>query len=119
MPPLSRTAPCARHLIRLQSSPLHPRTPVACLAAAGKQQRRRKADYVSEPPTGSLSQTTATFESPFKQQSKDEISTTKIPSFKNYMSKNNQTANKTFQYFMVGGMGLLAAAGAKATVQGE
>lgn len=35
------------------------------------------------------------------------------------MSKKGETSNKTFQYFMVGGMGLLAAAGAKATVQGE
>lgn len=35
------------------------------------------------------------------------------------MSKKGETHNKTFQYFMVGTMGLLAAAGAKATVQGE
>lgn len=35
------------------------------------------------------------------------------------MSKKGETSNKTFQYFMVGGMGLLAAAGAKATVQGK
>lgn len=34
------------------------------------------------------------------------------------MSKRGETSNKTFQYFMVGGMGLLTAAGAKATVQG-
>ena len=35
------------------------------------------------------------------------------------MSKRNETSNKTFQYFMVGAMGLLSAAGAKATVQGR
>lgn len=34
------------------------------------------------------------------------------------MSKRGETSNRTFQYFMVGGMGLLTAAGAKATVQG-
>ena len=35
------------------------------------------------------------------------------------MSKKGETSNKTFQYFMVGAMGLLSAAGAKATVQGR
>ena len=34
------------------------------------------------------------------------------------MSKRGETSNKTFSYFMVGAMGLLSAAGAKATVQG-
>ena len=49
----------------------------------------------------------------------DSNPTTKIPSFSNYMSKRGETSNKTIQYFMVGSMGLLAAAGAKATVQGR
>ena len=49
----------------------------------------------------------------------DSNPTTKIPSFAKYMSKRGEVSNKTFQYFMVGSMGLLAAAGAKATVQGE
>ena len=35
------------------------------------------------------------------------------------MSKRGETSNKTFSYFMVGAMGLLSAAGAKATVQGR
>ena len=35
------------------------------------------------------------------------------------MSKRGETSNKTFSYFMVGAMGLLSAAGAKATVQGK
>jgi len=60
---------------------------------------------------------TPKMESPFR--SSDETPTTKIPDFKKYMSKKGETSNKTFQYFMVGGMGLLAAAGAKATVQGK
>ena len=34
------------------------------------------------------------------------------------MSKKPESSNKVFQYFMVGSMGLLTAAGAKATVQG-
>ena len=48
----------------------------------------------------------------------DSNPTTKIPSFAKYMSKRGETSNKTFQYFMVGSMGLLAAAGAKATING-
>ena len=44
---------------------------------------------------------------------------TKIPSFGSYFSKGSSTSNKVFQYFMVGTMGALSAAGAKATVQGE
>ena len=78
-----------------------------------QQQTRSKAtaagaDYDRQAPA---------FASPFKSTS-DKNDTTKIPSFANYMSKRGETSNKTFQYFMVGGMGLLTAAGAKATVQG-
>lgn len=65
--------------------------------------------------SGEYDQTPA-FQSPFKNNESNP--STKIPSFANYMSKRGQTSNKTFQYFMVGTMGLLAAAGAKATVQG-
>lgn len=79
------------------------------------QQRRTKADAVDR--TSGQYEQTPRFESPFKN--KDDNPTTKIPSFANYMSKKGETSNKTFQYFMVGGMGLLAAAGAKATVQGR
>ena len=94
-----------------------PRRSLQCLnsAFATSQQRRTKADVV-ERSSGQYDQTPR-FESPFKN--KDDSPTTKIPSFANYMSKKGETSNKTFQYFMVGGMGLLAAAGAKATVQGR
>ena len=57
------------------------------------------------------------FDSPFKTA--ESPSTTKIPNFSHYMSKRSETGNRVFQYFMVGSMGLLAAAGAKATVQGR
>jgi ubiquinol-cytochrome c reductase iron-sulfur subunit len=73
----------------------------AFLALPAAAQRRGKADAK------------ASFDSPFAQQD-----TTKIPNFKNYMSKRGETSNKVFQYFMAGSMGALAAAGAKATVQG-
>jgi len=42
----------------------------------------------------------------------------KVPSFGKYMSRRSEPANRVVQYFMVGSMGVLAAAGAKATVQG-
>lgn len=108
MPPLTTRASsmlrsCPRHHILV--------SPRACLSA----QRRTKADVVDRH-SGAIEETSR-FETPFR--GKDEMPTTNIPSFAKYMSKKNETSNKTFQYFMVGGMGLLAAAGAKATVQGE
>ncbi len=56
----------------------------------------------------------ASYESPFKGESK----ASNIPDFGHYMSKNAGNANLLFQYFMVGTMGAIAAAGAKSTVQG-
>lgn len=78
-----------------------------------QQQTRSKASATG----ADYDRQTPAFASPFKLTS-DLNDTTKIPSFANYMSKRGETSNKTFQYFMVGGMGLLTAAGAKATVQG-
>jgi len=79
-------------------------------------QRRTKADAIQRS-SGEYDQTSTSHVSPFTNQG--PAPSTKIPSFANYMSKKGETSNKTFQYFMVGSMGLLAAAGAKATVQGE
>lgn len=84
---------------------------LACTA----QQRRHKADIVQR--TAGEYDRTPPFQSPFRNLDKEP--TTKIPNFGAYMSRKGETTNKTFQYFMVGSMGLLAAAGAKATVQGE
>ncbi len=111
MPPL----PAARGTLLRLCSRQHVPSPITPSMLAATQQRRCKADIV-ERHSGEYEQTPR-FESPFK--SRDDNPTTKIPSFANYMSKKGETSNKTFQYFMVGGMGLLAAAGAKATVQGE
>lgn len=44
--------------------------------------------------------------------------TTKVPSFGKYKSEKNEASNRVFQYFVVGAMGAVTAAGAKATVQG-
>lgn len=58
---------------------------------------------------------TSSFQSPFRD---NKVDSNKIPSFKAYRSKSPEVSNRVFQYFMVGSMGLLTAAGAKATVQG-
>ncbi|PVH82070.1 hypothetical protein DL98DRAFT_146840 [Cadophora sp. DSE1049] len=59
---------------------------------------------------------TSSFDSPFRGMGSDAGS--KIPDFSHYRSKSNTNSNLLFQYFMVGTMGALTAAGAKATVQG-
>jgi len=86
-------------------------TSAAPIPASASQQRRKLQTGVGEVGTSS------SFDSPFGRTSEGAPPTTKIPSFKAYMSKNSETTNRVFQYFMVGSMGLLAAAGAKATVQ--
>ena len=86
--------------------------PLCPLATA--QQRRTKADIL-ERTAGEFDETPKIY-SPFKNQ--NDNPSTKVPSFGKYMSKKGETSNKTFSYFMVGAMGLLSAAGAKATVQG-
>lgn len=58
----------------------------------------------------------SSFDSPFKGMANDEAG--KIPDFSKYRSKKGTNSNLMFQYFMVGTMGALTAAGAKATVQG-
>lgn len=60
----------------------------------------------------------STFESPFRNSKPSSYDTTKIPSFKNYASSGSEVSNRVFSYVLAGSMGLLAAAGAKATVQG-
>lgn len=86
----------------------------ALSSAVTSAQRRNKADIVQR--TAGEYDRTPQFESPFRDE--DSTPTTKIPSFAKYMSKKPESSNKVFQYFMVGSMGLLTAAGAKATVQG-
>ncbi|KAL8713007.1 MAG: hypothetical protein Q9220_002867 [cf. Caloplaca sp. 1 TL-2023] len=91
-----------------------PRQRLSALSASvTSTQRRGKADIVDR--TAGEYDRTPHFESPFRDE--DSRPTTKIPSFANYMSKKPEGNNKLFQYFMVGSMGLLSAAGAKATIQ--
>jgi len=55
------------------------------------------------------------YKSPFA--SPEPRTTTKIPDFSKYRG-GSTSGNKLFGYFMVGTMGILSAAGAKATIQG-
>lgn len=57
----------------------------------------------------------SSFDSPFKGMGNDAAS--KIPDFSKYRSKGSSGGNLLFQYFMVGTLGAITAAGAKATVQ--
>ncbi|MCJ1344291.1 hsp70 nucleotide exchange factor fes1 [Peltigera leucophlebia] len=98
--------------------PIRPSVLATSLPSQQQQQPRQQQQTRSKASaTGAeYEHQTPAFASPFKSTS-ERNDTTKIPSFANYMSTRGETSNKTFQYFMVGGMGLLTAAGAKATVQ--
>ncbi|KKY16609.1 putative ubiquinol-cytochrome c reductase iron-sulfur subunit [Phaeomoniella chlamydospora] len=77
------------------------------VAASSVQQQQQQRNATSK--TGGSS-----FDSPF---SGGGVSSYKVPSFGKYASKRPEISNRVFSYFVAGSMGLLAAAGAKATVQ--
>lgn len=59
------------------------------------------------------------YSSPFKvPEGKAGDKASYVPDFGKYASTASPAKNKLFQYFMVGGMGAITAAGAKSTVQG-
>lgn len=74
-----------------------PRTAVRCMSATAV----RPSD--------------STYESPFRGSQ----NTTKVPDFSHYAAKNGANKNLMYQYFMVGALGTITAAGAKSTIQGE
>lgn len=67
--------------------------------------------------TARQSSTAQTYKSPFESTG-DPRATTKIPDFSKYRGGSTK-GNQVFGYFMVGTMGALTAAGAKATIQGR
>ncbi|KAL2419463.1 Cytochrome b-c1 complex subunit Rieske, mitochondrial [Exophiala dermatitidis] len=103
-----------RHTLPTSASPSS-RLAVSATASAPtssiSQQRRLQS--------GEVASKGSSFQSPFtttKDRAK-KYDTTKVPSFKAYQARTPEVTNRVFQYFMVGSMGLLTAAGAKATVQ--
>ena len=123
MRPLSSSAGSAlrtwtRHTLPSSNSRLAvAATPSSLTATPSSQSSLEQRRYAQGGAVGAP-HAESSFDSPFGRTSESAPSTTKIPSFKAYMSKNNETTNRVIQYFMVGTMGLLSAAGAKATVQG-
>lgn len=118
MRPLTPTSSAAMLRLCPRRMPIRPSVLATSLTSQQHQPPQQQQTRSKATATGAdYDRQTAAFASPFKSTS-DQNDTTKIPSFANYMSKRGETSNKTFQYFMVGGMGLLTAAGAKATVQG-
>jgi hypothetical protein len=98
-------ATSSRALLRLV-----PRTPLPiarCLSTTTSTQRASATSEVHP---------SSSFDSPFKGVGNRD--STKIPDFSHYKTKSGSNSNLVFQYFMVGTMGALTAAGAKATVQG-
>ncbi|OCT45232.1 hypothetical protein CLCR_06402 [Cladophialophora carrionii] len=100
-----------RHTLPSSSSPASQSPRVASITASNAPQRRSAASGAEAPGASS-------FDSPFGRSKDQHYDTRKIPSFKGYASNSPEISNRVFQYFMAGSMGLLAAAGAKNTVQG-
>ncbi|EXJ55979.1 ubiquinol-cytochrome c reductase iron-sulfur subunit [Cladophialophora yegresii CBS 114405] len=99
-----------RHTLPSTSSPASQSPRVASITASNASQRRTAASGAEAPGASS-------FDSPFGRSKEQHYDTRKIPSFKGYASSSPEISNRVFQYFMAGSMGLLAAAGAKNTVQ--
>jgi hypothetical protein len=94
----------ARHAARQQAA-----APSMLCSSSVAMQKRNLAD---------ASTSHAEWNSPFSRGTSGQQDTTKIPSFKGY-KRGSETANKVFQYFMVGTFGGLSAMGAKDTVASE
>lgn len=106
---MSLTSKAAASLVRHSA----PRQSPALRASAAVVQRRNRADSSYDASTSH-----AEFNSPFHRGTHNTKDSTVIPSFKKYRG-GSETANKVFQYFMVGAFGGLTALGAKDTVQSE
>ncbi|KAL6862860.1 ubiquinol--cytochrome-c reductase catalytic subunit rip1 [Amphichorda felina] len=89
----------------------------ACLRAAASRTPSTAARALSttavRPAGGDGATAWTSYSSPFAGGDKAN----NVPDFGKYASTNNPASNKLFQYFMVGGLGAITAAGAKSTVQ--
>jgi hypothetical protein len=95
----------SRAMLRCLPRTTTPLTAARCLSASHIQKR---PDVVNP---------TSSFDSPFKGMGGDQSS--KVPDFSHYKGKSGSNTNQLFQYFMVGTMGALTAAGAKGVVEGK
>lgn len=110
-----------RHTLPSSSSQSSRLAAVSATASSPNTQRRLQTNDANPAASSSFSSPFSGPSGPFPQHragGPDKKDTTKIPSFKHYASPAPEVTNRVFQYFMAGSMGLLAAAGAKNTVQG-
>jgi len=96
---------CSRALLRTI-----PRSHLQNVRALSTSSVQKRASASTEHPSSS-------FDSPFRGMGGGDDKGAKIPDFSHYRSSSSKNSNLVFQYFMVGTMGALTAAGAKATVQ--
>ncbi len=114
---------CTSYPLNLLVATLHSYTMVltassrALLRAAPRASNAVRALSSTAAVKADSNQASPTFQSPFTKPGYTN-DTTKIPDFSHYRSKRGGNNNLLLQYFMVGTMGALTAAGAKATVQG-
>lgn len=97
---------CSRTLLRNL-----PRTHLQAVRGLSTSSAQKRASASTEHPSSS-------FDSPFRGIGGGDDKGNSIPDFSHYRSSSSKNSNLVFQYFMVGTMGALTAAGAKATVQG-
>lgn len=116
IPNYSTTTSLSSSLDLFHSTPIKPATMAALTNSSRTLLRalpRISATHYARCISTSDTKNAASYESPFKG-----ADTSRIPDFGHYRSKSGSRNNLVFQYFMVGSMGALTAAGAKATVQG-
>lgn len=93
----------------------------ACLRAAASNNSSMAARALSTTavrPAGDNATPWTSYSSPFQGSKAAGDRASNVPDFGKYVSGNSPATNKLFQYFMVGGLGAITAAGAKSTVQG-
>lgn len=113
MRPVAQVATSAVRQWTRHALPKPSRVAATSFTASTPESQRRLASG-----TGSSTHGPTSFDSPFGQGGTNADPAQKVPNWGHYMSKSSENTNRVFQYFMVGSMGLLTAAGAKATVQG-
>ncbi|KAK5938530.1 ubiquinol--cytochrome-c reductase catalytic subunit rip1 [Knufia obscura] len=113
MRPVTQAATSAARKWTRHALPKPSRAAATSFTVSQPESQRRLATGTA----GAASHSPTSFDSPFGQSGRPADNTNKVPNFGQYMSRSNESTNRVFQYFMVGSMGLLTAAGAKATVQ--
>lgn len=116
MRPVAQAAASAARQWTKHALPQSSRAATSAMITSTSEPHRRAQSTTTNTASGGAA--SASFDSPFKG-AKAATDFNRVPDFSRYMAKGAEPTTRVFQYFMVGSMGLLAAAGAKATVQGK